>query len=182
MSDQARFGDPACNDPRDATSLTINCSRGDYIWLEYAFRLPADAINLRPSIAYDPLFTGASGSISIEGWRNARSKYRAYVAVSNRMRVRLDTINVRIHLPNRRDNRACVTRGEWAVVNPQFGGSGGTQTRVATVFDSDGKRVHISPWMDGFRHQTRAYRKCGGGKYRIGFHQYRGDPWWSYRG
>lgn len=171
-----------CSIERDDDSLEVACNRGDYLWLEYTFRVPENAIDLRPRSDHTVTSSGNDGYIDVEGWRDGKRRYRASVVISNKIKVRVDALDLRLHLPDRRDDRRCVTRGEWATVVPQLGGSGGTRSEVKTTFDTDGKLVHISSWIDGFRHQTRVYRKCGGGKYRIGYHQYRGDPWWSYWG
>lgn len=172
-----------CSVERDDSSLTVECSRGDYLWLEFMFRVPASAIDLRLRSDHTVTSSGDDGRTHVEGWREGQRGYRASLVVSDKIQVRLDALALKMHLPDRRDDRRCVTRGEWATVVPRLGGSGGTRSEVRATFDSDGRLVHISSWIDGFRHQTRAYRKCtGSGRYRIGYHQYRGEPWWSYWG
>lgn len=180
-NDYTARSNQGCSIEREDGSLAVSCNRGDYLWLEYTFRVPERAIDLRPRPDHAVMSSGDDGYFDVEGWREGK-RYRASVVVSNKIKVRIDALDLRLRLPDRRDNRRCVTRGEWATVVPQLGGSGGTRSEVRTTFDTDGKLVRISSWIDGFRHQTRAYRKCGGGKYRIGYHQYRGDPWWSYWG
>jgi hypothetical protein len=79
-----------------------------------------------------------------------------------------------------------VTVGEYRAVNPHTGGSGGTRAHITRVFDSAGTVYRHSVYNSGGvtqRVQWRKYDRCGTTKvYRIEYHKYGKQPFYSYWG
>jgi hypothetical protein len=159
------------------TSLQVTCKSGGYAALGYDFTVPGKAINMRPTV------TGSGKLLVEQGSRSSKRTFRLYVTMGRGTHT-VEAVELRLDVPTTFDTRPCVTDGEWARINVWLGGYGGTIADVAAVFDTDGKRTHLSQDYDGFQFQERAYKRCGSHRTRkLTFHHHAGHPGWhSYWG